>query len=122
MVTNSASGTVAILRGSGSGLLRRPVAYPAGSKPSEVALTDLNMDGGFDVVVANRIASGTVSVLVNNGTGTFGPATAYTAGDTPRSVAAADFDNDGFSDIIVANSGDSTVGILLGRGDGTLSR
>jgi hypothetical protein len=37
------------------------------------------------------------------------------------SVAAADFDQDGRLDLVVTNSSTNSVGVLLGRGDGTLS-
>ncbi len=120
VVTNLDSGTVAILRGSGTGLFRRPVTYAAGTTPWDIAVTDLNSDGALDLAVVNRNASGTVSVLINSGAGTFAPAASYAAGDSPRSIVAADFDGDGFNDVAVANSGDDTLGVLLGRGDGTL--
>ncbi|UWZ84551.1 FG-GAP-like repeat-containing protein [Occallatibacter riparius] len=41
------------------------------------------------------------------------------AGTNPFSIAAADFNHDGWPDVAVTNSGDNTVGILLGNGDGT---
>ena len=37
----------------------------------------------------------------------------------PRSVTTADVNGDGRADLIVANSGDDTVSVLLGIGDGT---
>jgi hypothetical protein len=42
----------------------------------------------------------------------------YAAGPNPA-VAAGDFNGDGHLDLAVANSGDGTVSILLGKGDGT---
>ncbi len=48
-------------------------------------------------------------------TGAQAPAT----GTTPFSIATGDFNHDGFPDLAVANSGDNTVGIVLGKGDGT---
>jgi hypothetical protein len=43
----------------------------------------------------------------------------YAVGSNPRGVASADFNRDGVADLAVANSGNSSVSILLGRGDGT---
>src|ERR1019366_4709092 len=36
-----------------------------------------------------------------------------------KSVAVADVNGDGKPDVVVGNCGDSTVGVLLGNGDGT---
>src|SRR5579871_661027 len=40
-------------------------------------------------------------------------------GKTPSTVAVGDFNNDGIPDLAVANTGDNSVTILLGKGDGT---
>src|SRR5439155_621308 len=49
----------------------------------------------------------------------FQAASNLSAGTSPRSVAAGDVNADGKPDLIVANNGDSTVGVLLGNGNGT---
>jgi hypothetical protein len=43
----------------------------------------------------------------------------YPVGLGPQAVAAADFNGDGRLDLAVANSGDNTVSVRLGNGDGT---
>jgi hypothetical protein len=43
------------------------------------------------------------------------------AGMGPQGVIAADFNGDGKLDLAITNSGDSTVSILLGNGDGTFT-
>ena len=40
--------------------------------------------------------------------------------DYPYSIAVGDFNGDGKLDLAVANSGNSTVSVLLGNGNGTL--
>jgi hypothetical protein len=69
-----------------------------------------------------------VGVVLGNGDGTFREPVAYdTGGNDPASLAVADLNGDGAPDIVVANfciwiSGTcsyTTVGVLLGHGDGT---
>jgi hypothetical protein len=96
--------------------------------PNSVALADVNGDGKLDIVTANT-SRPSVSVLLGDGDGTFAQAVDYLAGDGAQSVVVGDFDNDGKPDIIVANSGrgrsadviagPSSLGVLLGKGDGT---
>src|SRR5262249_42454842 len=40
-------------------------------------------------------------------------------GKSPASMAVGDFDGDGHLDLAVANSGEDSVSVLLGNGDGT---
>lgn len=42
-----------------------------------------------------------------------------TGGGGPAYVAVADFNNDGHADFVVANGGTTSIGVLLGKGDGT---
>jgi hypothetical protein len=81
-----------------------------------VVVADLNNDGIPDIV---RLG---VRVQLGNGDGTFGPPQTFTA-PGGRWLTVADVNGDGHPDIIVANQGSykspSSVGILLGNGDGT---
>src|ERR1700730_3803564 len=43
----------------------------------------------------------------------------FPSGGVPISIAVGDFDSDGKLDMVVANSADGTVGVYLGKGDGT---
>jgi hypothetical protein len=59
------------------------------------------------------------AVLAWEASAGFITAPSYPVGASPVSVVAADFNNDGILDLVVANSGDNTVSVLLGKGDGS---
>src|SRR5258708_807194 len=45
----------------------------------------------------------------------------FPTGIGPESAIVSDFNRDGKADVVVVNSGDNTVSILLGKGDGTFA-
>src|SRR4051794_16924004 len=51
----------------------------------------------------------------------FAPVVTYGSGGAPWDVATGDFNEDGKTDLAVANSDQNTVGVLLGKGDGTFA-
>ena len=111
--------TVSILLGKGDGTFQAARSY--GPMGSSLVVADFNRDGIPDVAVANAWTKN-VSILLGNGDGTFQPAQSYAVADFPISVAAGDFNGDGIPDLAVVNgnpSGDGTVSIFLGNGDGT---
>jgi hypothetical protein len=110
------------------------VTYPTGGEyPSSVAVADVNHDAKPDLVATNGCASlgsngcagedGLLAVLLGNGYGAFQPPLTYDSAGAQTnldySVTVADVNGDGNADLLVANSGDDTVGVLLGNGDGT---
>jgi hypothetical protein len=102
------------------------VTYPAGQTWGEsrnAAVGDFDGDGALDLAVPNP-GDGTVSILLGAGDGGFAPGGAYTMGPAlgvslPSFVVAADFSEDGRTDLAVSATGNATVAILLGNGDGS---
>ncbi|KAA9338731.1 T9SS type A sorting domain-containing protein [Hymenobacter busanensis] len=118
--------TVSVLLGAGNGTLGTATQYPVGSAPAGLQLGDLNGDSRPDLVVVNYNSSN-VGVLLGQSGGTFGTMTTYTTGAVnPREVALADFNGDGRLDVVTTHVGPlsggagTTVGVLLGAGNGTL--
>ena len=96
-------------------LFNTRIDYPAGERPSSVAIGDLDGDGDLDLAVANWY-SDNVSVLLGNGDGTFQSAVNYGAGEYPSSVAIGDLDGDGDLDLAVANTISNNVSVLINIG------
>ena len=126
-------GGVCILLGNGDGTFKPAVSYNSGGSIA-VTVADVNGDGKPDLLVANECDSsspdcryGSAGVLLGNGDGTFQAAVSYdTGGYLASSVVVGDVNGDGKPDLIVANqsaavfeSNYGSVGVLLGKGDGT---
>jgi hypothetical protein len=135
IVSDALQNTVSVLLGNGDGTFQAPREYSIGAMNIQdgissltqlptfkrgLAVADLNGDGNLDIVVTNP-TSGDVSVLLGRGDGTFQPEERFDAGPAPNSVVIGDFNGDGIADLAVmsASAGNSTLAILLGRGDGT---
>ncbi len=103
-------------------------SFETAREPASHATGDLNRDGFTDLVVASP-SDNVLSILWGRADGTFGPQADRTAGYRPSSVAIGDLNGDGILDLAETNAGDldtrltevATVGILLGRGDGTFA-
>jgi hypothetical protein len=119
---------LAVLLGTGNGAFGAPryLANAAGADAPAIVATDLNNDGGLDLVVSHTIAAWqapiivhtTISVLMGNGDGTFQPARLSSVGTGMVAMAVGDFNRDGLKDLAIA--GDSgRAYLLLGNGDGS---
>jgi hypothetical protein len=118
---------VSVLLGKGDGTFPTWAPYATDDPSSSTALGDLNGDGKLDVVAASR-DSNEVSVLLGVGDGAFAVQVPYPAGGPRRFVqeyefvALGDLDADGKLDLVAGSynpEAPGTVGVLLGKGDGT---
>ena len=128
-------GLVGVLLNNGDGTFQAAVPYDSGGYFAvSIAVADLNADGEPDIIVANCTDfnncsnTGSVDVLLGNGDGTFQKATPYSAGYQALGVTVADVNGDGKPDLLIADcsdascvedSSDSSVGVMLGNGDGS---
>lgn len=101
------------------GIQFRP-AVPAGAISNAVVAGDFNRDGHMDFVEANG-GTDDLWIYLGNGDGTFQlpRIIPLTKGLTPVYLATADLRGNGILDLVVAEFDTSTVGVLLGNGDGT---
>jgi hypothetical protein len=135
IVSDALENTVSVLLGNGDGTFQAPREYSIGAMNTQdaatsfselttfkrgLAVADLTGNGNLDIVVTNP-TSGDVSVLMGRGDGTFAPQEVFDAGPAPNAVVIGDFNGDGIPDLAVlsASAGNSTLAILMGRGDGT---
>jgi FG-GAP-like repeat len=95
--------------------------FNTGTKPTSVAVGDINGDGKSDLVVGNLQG---VSVLIGNGIGGFStPTTPFGVGGLgASSLTLGDFNGDGKTDIATTNSDrNSNASVLIGNGIGGFS-
>lgn len=133
-VVNVLCSSVGILLGIGDGTFEPVTTYAAGGGEVSVAVADVNGDAKPDLLVSNQCAvidclsaEGSVGVLLGNGDGTFQPEVTYSSGAiAPYFIATGDINADGALDLVIANicaeascSGNGTVSVLLGNGDGS---
>ena len=120
VVSDTATGSIRLLRNDGSGHLLPVASFSAGEDVTGVALADLDGDGRNDLVYAQPIAATHPeenAVVRLNAGGTFGDPVAYLAGMGSQRVLVAQLNGSGAPELIV---GDETLGkiwvLINGRG------
>ncbi len=125
--TGTDYGFISVMSNNGDGSFATPAIYYDGLWPSSLVVTDVNGDGKPDIVSANW-GSDSVGVLLNKGDGSFSvayfPSGGGLTGGDVEFLAVADINGDGYPDLLVTNNpmagySQSSVGLLLGHGDGT---
>jgi FG-GAP-like repeat len=115
------SNYVAVLLGNGDGTFQKEVDYPISCSSLSSVVADINRDGKLDILSA--CTNGTVAVLLGQGDGTFVNGTSSALPyDTQTNLQIADLNGDGKLDlatVTIDNSGNQTLNIALGNGDGT---
>jgi hypothetical protein len=109
-------------------LVNGPATYYG---PEAVTVADFNGDGKLDFAVGIDSWDGNsqgIAVALGNGDGTFQTPNLYSTTKQnywdlewpyPGFVQAGDINGDGIPDLVYTNTSYSTVGVLLGNGDGT---
>jgi hypothetical protein len=92
---------------------------------SSVVIGDFNGDGLPDIAAVNRTL---ISVILGDGKGSFSAPIRTTITPAASAIVVADFNNDGKPDLLawtpatLTGPSNTTVSILLGNGDGTVSK
>jgi hypothetical protein len=131
ITTNLDSNTAAVVLGNGNGTFRNiSLDISEGDVGAfGMVAADFNNDGIADLAISNSGLIGAfgqnISILLGKKNGNFGSPTTFATDKDPQGLVAADLNQDGHLDLVVANGGDFThnipgsVGVLLGKGDGT---
>ena len=123
VITSDGLKMIRVYLGYGNGLFaeQKPI-WTSKYSPSSIVAADLNGDHQTDLVVMNSPDS--IGVFLGYGNGTFASQKTYSTGkdSSPNGLAIGDLTNDTILDIIVANRESNTIGIFLGRGNGTYTQ
>ncbi|CAM4815669.1 unnamed protein product [Rotaria magnacalcarata] len=111
-----------VFLGNGNGSFELPMIHAGGYGVilSSIAIADVNHDNQLDVVISDS-GTGTVVIFLGCGNGTLVNSKIYSTGiaSVPISIVIADFNYDHKLDLAVANTGNDTILIMLGFGNGS---
>lgn len=114
---------VYVFLGNGDGTFTPAPGSPiaVAGTPFAMAVADFNGDSKPDLAVAND--NGTIDILLGKGDGSFteAPGSPITAGANFDRVVAADFTGNRKLDLALSDTGNNTIVVLLGNGDGTFT-
>ncbi len=125
-VVNGRTNTITLLQGNGDGTFTpfpsSPINFPISKGLTAIVAADFNEDGNVDLAVADFDDSN-VDILIGNGTGafTFTSQSPIAVGVSPFGLVGLDYNGDHHVDLAVSNFSDSTVTLLIGKGDGTFT-
>lgn len=119
--TSQPAGTnLSVLIGNGDASFQPRIDQATDPGVLAFAAADLNGDGNADVIEGYSSGGNDfLRVQLGNGDGTFQDGADYPTAGSPSQVVAADLNGDGQPDLAVI-SGFDTIGVLLGKPDGTL--
>jgi hypothetical protein len=114
----------ALLFGNGDGTFQGNPALPLGVPPTESITGDFNGDASLDIAIAPP-GGNNLYILLNQGNGSFVVAYTYALAFSPQSIATADINRDGKLDLLLtvadASTGDLSLDVMLGNGDGSFA-
>ncbi len=119
-VLGPSSGELLLLLSSQGETMATALELPVQGTPNAVLLTDLNKDGRPDIVVS--LQEGTVAVALTGADGQPGPLRRFVTGPGCNAVLAVDLNDDSRPDLVTSSSGDNSLRVLLGQGDGSFAQ
>jgi hypothetical protein len=130
LVANLAGSSVVVLESNGDGnftTVQTLGVAQVGTNPIAVAVADFNQDGVDDFAVANTVAplgSSNVHLFKGQCTGPFAAfgGTGIRIGELANSLVARDFTGDQIVDLAVISQTSNQVCLLVGVGDGRMTR
>lgn len=120
-MTNMTTDQMGVMLGKGDGSFYPQTVQSTADNPRYLAVGDLNGDGKQDIVTTDNFAN-QASVFLGKGDGTFQNRIGVAipdGGSGAYGVSLSDLNGDNVLDMVYAKYSRSSVGVRLGKGDGT---